>query len=185
LCFYQGKITHGPPENPIPGEALATRSFPLERIHGEREGGRETGYPPTQRRLAALGLENPKGHRSNRKFTPMNPFNREEHAHRVDRELLYMILESHFLIFQKLDKMSNELQNLKDAAAKTLTVEEAVLQVLNSQKATIDGLSKQLADAVASNDPAAIQAVTDGLNMESDKVSAAIAALQPPAQTAT
>jgi phage shock protein A len=113
----------------------------------------------------------------------MSPFKREEHHHLVDRELLYMILENQFLIFQKLNSMSGELKNLQDAAAKTLTVEEAVLAVLNSQKSTIDDLKKQLADAIANgNDPTAIQAVADQLNQESDKVNNAIAALQAPAQ---
>jgi len=107
----------------------------------------------------------------------------EQHGHKPDRELLLLILAEQLLINQKLEKMSDELKNLQDAAAKTLTVEEAVLQVLTSQKATIDGLNKQLADAIAAGNPQAIQAVADQLNTESDKVNAAIAALNPPPDT--
>src|SRR5579872_3718820 len=126
-----------------------------------------------------MGLENPKRCRPKGKLSTMNPFNREEHSNRLDRELLYMTLENQFLIFQKLEFMADELKNLQDAAAKTLTVEEAVLALLTSQKATIDSLSKQLVDAIAAGNPAALQAVADSLNTESDKVNAAIAALQP------
>jgi len=81
--------------------------------------------------------------------------------------------------------MANELQNLKDAQAKALTLEEMAIQLLTAQKGNLDALKQQLADAIAANDPAAIQTVADSINAESDRLNTAIAAIQPPAPPAT
>jgi hypothetical protein len=104
----------------------------------------------------------------------------ERHGQKPDRELLLLILAEQLLINEKLDKMSDVLQKLQDAQAKAIALEETAITLLTGQKATIDDLNTKLADAIAANDPTAIQAVSDALNAESDKLNAAIAAIQPP-----
>ena len=94
-------------------------------------------------------------------------------------EMLNQILFNQHFIISKFENMANELANLQAAQAKTISMEELVIKLLTDQKTNIDGLKQQLADAVASNDPAAIQAVSDALNAESDKLNAAIAAVSP------
>lgn len=101
----------------------------------------------------------------------------KEHQGHSDRDLFHKILANQYYIISKLSIMSNELQNVQDASNRAITVEEQVLALLNAQKTTIDGLSQQLKDAIASNNPAALQTVADNLNAESDKVGAAIAVL--------
>lgn len=71
------------------------------------------------------------------------------------------------------------IDDLTAAAAAQSSVDDSI-------EALLDGIAKQLADALAANNPAAIQAVIDTLTANQAKVTAAIVRNTPvtPAQTA-
>lgn len=70
--------------------------------------------------------------------------------------------------------MGQELDNLKASVAKAVTVEE-------SAKTLIVGLKTQLDAAIASGNPADLQALSDSLGTESDSLAASITANTPAA----
>lgn len=69
------------------------------------------------------------------------------------------------------------LADLKAAVEAQTTVDSSVVTLLQ-------GLSSQLAAAIAANDPAAIQAVLDGINANTKTLSDAVAANTPAAPKA-
>jgi len=73
--------------------------------------------------------------------------------------------------------MSAQMDALITAVSRNNTVVESAITLL-------DGLKTALDQAIASGDPAAIQAVSDSLTAESDKLAAAVAANTPGAPTA-
>ncbi len=71
------------------------------------------------------------------------------------------------------------MATLADIQAKVTaesTVEDSVIALLN-------GISQQLKDALAANDPKALQAVSDGLDANIAKLTAAVTANTPAAPT--
>lgn len=76
------------------------------------------------------------------------------------------------LIFKKQKKMGVELDNLTTEVSETKTI-------MASAKVLIEGLKDRLDDAIASGDPAALQALSDDLNTGSEDLAAAIAANTP------
>lgn len=69
-------------------------------------------------------------------------------------------------ITERLDRMSTQLDALTAQVAKTNGIVESAITL-------IDGLRQQIIDA--GTDPAALQALTDSLASESDKLAAAVA----------
>jgi hypothetical protein len=64
------------------------------------------------------------------------------------------------------------LADIQAAVAAEKTVEDSVLALLS-------GLAQQLKDAIANNDPAAMQAVVDSLNSNASAMAAAVTANTP------
>lgn len=84
------------------------------------------------------------------------------------------------LILQGLNQMALSQKDIQDAlSAETVEVDKA-LDLLSSQNQTIKDLTAQLAAAVAANDQAGMQATVDALTAETQKVDAALAAVQTP-----
>lgn len=73
------------------------------------------------------------------------------------------------------------LKELQESAAASIAAQEKTIGVINDLSAKLTDLSKQLQDAIAANDPAALQAVVDSLNAESVKLLAADASATPTA----
>lgn len=65
-----------------------------------------------------------------------------------------------------------KLDDLAARIAALESVEDSVVALLNGLTAIIADLKAQLATAIANNDPAALQAVVDGLDALSSKVDA-------------
>lgn len=65
------------------------------------------------------------------------------------------------------------LDELQAAVARDADVTQSAIVLLN-------GIAQQLKDAIASNDPAKVQAVLDGLNANTDALAAAVAANTQP-----
>lgn len=101
----------------------------------------------------------------------------ENNPIKQSHDLLKQLLFNQNLIISKLNKMANELQALKDQVAASITVEESAI-------ALITGLKTELDAAIAANDPAALQALSDSLGAEKDKLAAAVTANTPAAQPA-
>lgn len=81
------------------------------------------------------------------------------------------------------EKMMIDVSKIKAAADRANAGIESVLAVLMALTGQVKDLSKQLADAIAANDPVAQKAVQDqlntlavGLDVESDRIAAATAA---------
>lgn len=91
---------------------------------------------------------------------------------RLDR-LLVLVTQ----LLQKDTKIMATLDDITAAVAAEATVEQSAITLLTS-------LHDQLAAALASQDPAAIQAVVDQLGTNTAALSAAIAANTPAAPTA-
>lgn len=80
---------------------------------------------------------------------------------------------------ERLDIMAASLDALTAAVAKAVSVEESAITL-------IAGLKAQLDAAIASNDPAQLQALSDSLGAENSKLAAAVGAGEPaPAPPAT
>lgn len=66
------------------------------------------------------------------------------------------------------------MQELRDAVERNITVDASIITLLN-------GISQQLKDALANNDPVALQAVIDTLDADTKNISDAIVANTPAA----
>lgn len=74
-------------------------------------------------------------------------------------------------------KLQKTMLNLTDLQAKVT----ASVTVQDSAIALLQGLKKELDDAIAANDPAALQALSDSLGSETDKLATAVTANTPAA----
>lgn len=74
--------------------------------------------------------------------------------------------------------MAIDVTKLKAAVAKLTTVEESVLALITKIADNQKALAQQLADAIAANDPAAIQAAQTAID-EADALAAAVQANTP------
>lgn len=99
----------------------------------------------------------------------MDKFTREEHAHRIDRELFYMILENQFLIFQKLQSFMSQTtdllaklgEDIAGIAADVATIGQEITDLKNK-----------------TDDPATVAALTD-LEAKASAAKTALDALVP------
>lgn len=105
----------------------------------------------------------------------MDKFIREEHSHRVDRELLYMILENQFLIHQKLDNFMSQTSDLLAKLSDDLTVIGDA----------VTGIAQEIADLKAGvDDPVTVAKLTD-LETRASAAGASLKALLPAAPVET
>ena len=89
------------------------------------------------------------------------------------------------LLKKEINIMANTLQEqLQAAEAREVAASDKIIALLDAQALSLADLANQLAAAITANDPAALQAVVDGLNAESDKLDAEAAAHTPPAPPA-
>ncbi len=95
-----------------------------------------------------------------------------KHRDNSDRDLLFLIMEQNYFIIEKLQIMAGELDALKQQVADSITVEESAITL-------IEGLKEKLDAAIAAGDPAALQALSDSLGAEKDKLAAAVTANTP------
>jgi hypothetical protein len=63
-----------------------------------------------------------------------------------------------------LKDVQSKIQKLSDDVAAESTVTDSAVALLTGMNQTLKDVKKQLADAIASNDPAAIQAAADALD---------------------
>lgn len=96
-------------------------------------------------------------------------------------KLLKKLLELLIVNNQKLNQMGQELDTLTTEVSETKGV-------LQSAKVLIEGFAQALKDAIAKNDPAALKALADDLNTNTNDLATAIAAnplptdpIEPPA----
>jgi hypothetical protein len=87
------------------------------------------------------------------------------------------ILDSLQSLNRRLDAMTTALENLQTAVAAEATVEASVVTLLTT-------LSADLQSAIASNNPAAIQAVADQITANTATLAAAVTANTPAAPAA-
>lgn len=80
--------------------------------------------------------------------------------------------------------MSADFQKVVDAANRAVALEERAIGAITALSGEVKQLGIDLAAAIAAADPAAIQAVADNLNAESEKLDGALAALTPEPATA-
>jgi uncharacterized alpha-E superfamily protein len=92
----------------------------------------------------------------------------------IHNDSLVPLVESLLSIHQKLNKMANELDDLKAAVAKDTEVDQSAITLLNGLKAKLDA-------AIASGDPAQLTALSAQLGTNTDALAAAIAANTPAA----
>lgn len=78
------------------------------------------------------------------------------------------------LILNKLNKMTKELESLIAAVAKNTEVEESAIILLH-------GLKEKLDQAIADQNLAVLQELSDSIGAEADKLAAAVAANTPAA----
>jgi hypothetical protein len=69
-------------------------------------------------------------------------------------------------------KIMSALSDLQDKVAALKTVGDSAIALLNGLKAALDA-------AIASNDPAALQALSDSIGSETDALAAAVSANTP------
>lgn len=84
----------------------------------------------------------------------------------------YSLLDALALILRKEDKIMALLDDVIQKVTKLTEVDDSVVALLNELKAKLD-------DAIASNDPAKLQAVSDALGAQTDRLAAAVAANTP------
>lgn len=84
----------------------------------------------------------------------------------------HQIREHLLFIIQKLNHMGQELDDLKAAVAKDTEVDQSAITLLN-------GLKQKLDDAIASGDPAALQALSDQLGSNAQALADAVTANTP------
>ena len=88
-----------------------------------------------------------------------------------------------------IEDLKKDVSNLTDAVTAENTVIDSAITLLNGQTAKYDILNKQLQDAIAANDPIAIQNAADALTAQNqiikDKTSvlATAVAANTPAET--
>lgn len=92
------------------------------------------------------------------------------HYHHFDDKTLTLLNK----ILNKENIIMATMQELRDAVERNITVDASIITLLN-------GISQQLKDALANNDPVALQAVIDTLDADTKNISDAIVANTPAA----
>jgi molecular chaperone GrpE (heat shock protein) len=80
-------------------------------------------------------------------------------------------------VLKTLEFIMSALDDLKAAVSKNTDAETSVVTLLN-------GIAQQLKDALAANDPAAVQSVIDQINANTTSAAAAVVANTPAAKPA-
>lgn len=80
-------------------------------------------------------------------------------------------------IFQEIKQMKLDVTKLIAAVAKLTSVDQSVLALISTIAANQKDLAKQLADALAANDPVATAAVQKAMDDSADSISAQADAL--------
>lgn len=75
-------------------------------------------------------------------------------------------------IMATLADIQGKMTALQTSVANETTVDQAVLALVSGLSSTISDLQQQLATAIANNDPAALQAVSDGLDQVKTSIDA-------------
>lgn len=96
----------------------------------------------------------------------------------TDRQLLERVDWRLAVLLRKEESVMANLADLAAEVAAEKTVDDSVVALLN-------GLTANLAAAVAANDPAAVQAVLDSMKVNSAELAAAVAANTPAAPPPT
>lgn len=96
----------------------------------------------------------------------------EEKLHHLMKKVLDISIDNK----QKLNQMGQELDNLTTEVSETRGV-------LQSAKVLIEGFAQALKDAIAKNDPAALTALANDLDTNTNDLAAAIAANPLPGTT--
>ena len=86
------------------------------------------------------------------------------------------ILNRQGLILRKLEIIMATLQDVRDAVARNTAVDQSIITLLS-------GISQQLKDALAQNDPAAVQAVVDSIDANTKALADAVTANTPASPT--
>jgi transcriptional regulator of heat shock response len=98
--------------------------------------------------------------------------------HRRIEAKLSHLTEIVYLLRMELKKGFSNMANILDALQAEVTKVEGVE---DSAIALLQGLSQQLKDALAANDPAKIQAIIDELDAKTTALAVAVTANTPPA----
>jgi hypothetical protein len=102
------------------------------------------------------------------------------------------VLQQFTFLFQKVSQIMASIQDIKDklvalqaSVANETTVDQSIITLVQGLSSSIGDLKKQLADALASNDPTALQAVVDGLGAVPQTVDANAASIAAAVTTNT
>lgn len=106
-------------------------------------------------------------------MTSFDPFGYQSVARALDRNTNALNALSTQMA-KGFQQMAGELDALKAAVARVKTVEDSAVALLQ-------GLKQKLDEAIASGDPAALQALSDTLGQDSDALAAAVASNTPAA----
>jgi|SRR5882762_338415 len=90
------------------------------------------------------------------------------HYFHADDHVIRLLKE----IIQKENTIMATMQDVAAAVAAESTVDDSIIVLLN-------GIAQQLKDALAANDPVALQAVVDGIHANTAKIQAAVTANTP------
>lgn len=96
--------------------------------------------------------------------------------HTMWKRALRSLNEINQRLTQMEKRIMTALDNLRDQVARNKSVTDSAIVLLQ-------GLKQKLDDAIASGDPAAVQAVSDSLGTETDSLAAAVTANTPAAPT--
>ena len=83
------------------------------------------------------------------------------------------------LLLRRMDAQSNREEKVLMTLAELKATVEAERTVIDSAIVLLNGLAQQLKDAIANGDPAAIQAIADELDAQSQALAAAVVANTP------
>jgi chromosome segregation ATPase len=84
------------------------------------------------------------------------------------------LLASHATLATKVDEIMATIEQLQTAISASETEQGRIIALLHTQADSLAALSQQLADAIAGgNDPAALQAVVDKINADTEAMRAA------------
>ncbi len=94
------------------------------------------------------------------------------HIRGIERSLNFLHWKIDTLLIWR-NQMSAEMDALAAAVKKTSDTEDSAILL-------IQGIAKQLADAIANGNPAALKALSDELTTKADALAAAVVANTPP-----
>lgn len=85
-------------------------------------------------------------------------------AQRVGNALLSELVKGQHTIMAKLSDIQSRMATLQQGVQAETDAEQAIIKLLKGQTDQLTDLNNQLKDALANNDPAGLQAVSDGLD---------------------